>query len=104
MFCQYCGKKIDDDSKFCIYCGKNTNEDDILTYDFTSGQKGTNNKEGNLFWWALLYFFIFPCGLIAFFKYKGKKPKRSKLGLIMAWIAIIVILVVSLATFILLSL
>ena len=22
MFCVYCGKTIDDDSKFCVYCGK----------------------------------------------------------------------------------
>ena len=23
VFCKYCGKKIDEDSKFCKYCGKN---------------------------------------------------------------------------------
>ncbi len=103
MFCQYCGKKIDDDSKFCIYCGKNTNEDDILTYDFTNGQKGTDNKETHLFWWSLLYFLFFPIGIIAFFKYKGKKPKRSKLGLIMAWFSIITIGISGIVAFILLS-
>ena len=92
MYCPHCGKKIDDDSKFCTFCGKNTNDDDILTYDYTSGsEKGTSNVSKHLFWWGLLYFLIFPTGIVAFFKYKGKNSKRSKLGLIMAWIAIIVI-------------
>lgn len=26
MFCEYCGKQIDDDAKFCEFCGKTTDE------------------------------------------------------------------------------
>ncbi|MGN0639844.1 MAG: zinc-ribbon domain-containing protein [Oscillospiraceae bacterium] len=27
MFCEYCGKQIDDNAKFCEFCGKTTEED-----------------------------------------------------------------------------
>lgn len=30
MFCQYCGKKIPDNSLFCQYCGKAIKKDNIL--------------------------------------------------------------------------
>lgn len=102
MYCQHCGKLIDNDSKYCIHCGKPTNDDEILTYDYTNGSEtGVNNVEKHLFWWGLLYFFIFPLGLIAFFKYRGKKKKRSKLGLIMAWCGLIFYSLIILALFIL---
>ena len=26
MYCTYCGKELDNDSKFCSYCGKSVNE------------------------------------------------------------------------------
>ncbi len=35
MFCGYCGKQIDDDSKFCIYCGQKT-----IKYQETSSEAG----------------------------------------------------------------
>lgn len=26
MYCEYCGKKIEDNSKYCLYCGSRVNE------------------------------------------------------------------------------
>ena len=26
MYCEYCGKKIEDNSKYCLYCGSKVNE------------------------------------------------------------------------------
>ena len=26
MYCTYCGKQLDENSKFCCYCGKEVNE------------------------------------------------------------------------------
>lgn len=31
MFCENCGKQIDDDAKFCEYCGANINDDTTST-------------------------------------------------------------------------
>ena len=31
MFCENCGKHIDDDAKFCEYCGANINDDTTST-------------------------------------------------------------------------
>lgn len=31
MYCKYCGKKIDEDSRFCNFCGKKTGESTLIS-------------------------------------------------------------------------
>jgi len=44
MFCQKCGKKIDDDSEFCVYCGSKLKME-IKNVDSDSFSKGFNEKD-----------------------------------------------------------
>ena len=30
MYCKYCGRIIDDDSKYCVNCGNNMNNDNSI--------------------------------------------------------------------------
>ena len=34
IYCKYCGKRIEADSKFCVYCGKQLNQDVFVLKDF----------------------------------------------------------------------
>ena len=68
MYCKYCGKNIDDDSKFCSNCGNSVileNED---------GQVSDKPSKG----FAVLGFFIPIIGLILYLVYERKQPKRAK--------------------------
>ena len=66
MYCKYCGKVIDDDSKFCTDCGNNV-----------SGEMGDAvDKPSKAF--AVLGFFLPLVGLILYAIYERKQPKRAK--------------------------
>ena len=68
MYCKYCGKIIDDDSKYCVNCGNNMNNDNSGTVPVDAPSKG----------FAVLGFFIPIIGLILYLVYESKQPKRAK--------------------------
>ena len=68
MYCKYCGKIIDDDSKYCVNCGNNMNNDNGGTMSVDAPSKG----------FAILGFFIPIIGLILYLVYERKQPKRAK--------------------------
>lgn len=59
MYCRFCGKKIEDDSRFCKYCGKNlktkskaSNSSSTHSYSYSSNSnerngtyRGTDGKQ-----------------------------------------------------------
>lgn len=103
MFCIHCGKEIDDDSLFCPICGKNQNYQDVLTYDFTNkGKKGFQEKERLLFLWWIIYFIVFPYGIIDFFIKRKKRPRRAICAISASLSMIILLLIASLTTLIIL--
>lgn len=68
MYCKYCGKIIDDDSKFCSNCGNSVNLENKV------GQLSDKSSKG----FAILGFFIPIIGLILYLVYEHKQPKRAK--------------------------
>jgi len=68
MYCKYCGRIIDDDSKYCVNCGNNMNNDNSGTVPVDAPSKG----------FAVLGFFIPIIGLILYLVYESKQPKRAK--------------------------
>lgn len=68
MYCKYCGRIIDDDSKYCVNCGNNMNNDNGGTIFADAPSKG----------FAILGFFIPIIGLILYLIYERKQPKRAK--------------------------
>lgn len=68
MYCKYCGRIIDDDSKYCVNCGNNMNNDNGGTVSADAPSKG----------FAILGFFIPIIGLILYLVYERKQPKRAK--------------------------
>ena len=71
MYCKYCGRIIDDDSKFCVNCGNNMNNDNGGTISEDAPSKG----------FAILGFFIPIIGLILYLAYERKQPQRAKSAL-----------------------
>ena len=68
MYCKYCGRIIDDDSKYCVYCGNNMKNDNSGTVPDDAPSKG----------FAILGFFVPIIGLILYLIYERKQPKRAK--------------------------
>ena len=68
MYCKYCGRIIDDDSKYCVNCGNNVNNDNGGTISEDAPCKG----------FAILGFFIPIIGLILYLVYERKQPQRAK--------------------------
>ena len=68
MYCKYCGRIIDDDSKFCVNCGNNMKNDNSGTVYDDAPSKG----------FAILGFFVPIIGLILYLIYERKQPKRAK--------------------------
>lgn len=60
MYCNNCGKFIEDDSLFCKYCGENVNADD--KEDDTV--KTLNNKQPSMRWFKFLVKYLMPIWLI----------------------------------------
>ena len=44
MYCKYCGKEIDDNSKFCQYCGKSLGSNTINYYESIKTIISSNKK------------------------------------------------------------
>ena len=68
MYCKYCGRIIDDDSKYCVNCGNNMNNDNSGIVSGDEPSKG----------FAILGFFIPIIGLILYLIYERKQPKKAK--------------------------
>ena len=68
MYCKYCGRIIDDDSKYCVNCGNNMQNDNSGTVSDDAPSKG----------FAILGFFVPIIGLILYLIYERKQPKRAK--------------------------
>lgn len=76
MFCQKCGKEINDKFVLCPYCGEsvgNNNQD----YNFNQSSTVQSNDTGG-FGWSVLGFFFPIVGLILFLVWKSTKPKSAK--------------------------
>lgn len=67
MYCKYCGKVLDEDSKFCANCGGNVNND-----------SGSTSADSPSKAFAVLGFFLPLVGLILYAIYERKQPKRAK--------------------------
>lgn len=61
MFCKYCGKQIDDDSKFCKECGKNLSSDIHNNTNVSISSIKPYFIPISIFviWYALTFVFIF---------------------------------------------
>ena len=90
MNCKWCGKKIDQNSKFCPNCGKEILEDS--SSNINQGEPSTEPKVVNSFnqeginsveektnvWLVILSYFVPIAGLIIFLVKKDKEPKTAK--------------------------
>ena len=96
MYCKYCGRIIDDDSKYCVNCGNNMNNDNGGTISEDAPSKG----------FAILGFFIPIIGLILYLVYERKQPKRAKSagkGALIGFITKIVVYIVIVILYIILA-
>lgn len=66
MYCKYCGKPVPDGAEYCLSCGK-----------YLNGSDGAKNDSSS-FGFALLGFLLPLIGLILYFVYDDKRPKRAK--------------------------
>jgi len=102
MYCNQCGRRLDEGSQFCAGCGKPVESTgaavqpaNVTTY-FGSEQQsnqgstiGTyfdnapvaNKSEGNVFWWGVLSLFVPIVGIILYIQWKQIYPKRAKVCL-----------------------
>lgn len=70
MYCNHCGKLIDDNSAFCTYCGKQIEN--------TQNAQNVENKDNFDVVFSILSFLIPLAGLILFLCYENSNPKRAK--------------------------
>ena len=68
MYCKNCGRIVDANSSYCSHCG--TRLDNTACANIS--------EDNSSFGFAILGFFIPIVGLILFFIYEGKQPKRAK--------------------------
>ena len=62
MYCKYCGKQIDDDSKFCKECGKNLSNDmsnSANSFSISSIKPYFIPISIIIIWYALTFVFVF---------------------------------------------
>ena len=85
MYCNNCGRPVDDNSTYCSNCGARLNPMHEQSYI----------EDKPCFGFALLGFFIPLIGLILFLIYEGKKPKRAKSAGIGALIGFITEIILS---------
>lgn len=69
MYCQNCGKQLDDKAAVCINCGK---------YVEGSVDNPVVDADSPSFLVALLCFFVPVLGLILYVVYKNSHPKRAR--------------------------
>lgn len=95
MFCKWCGKEVDSNSKFCPNCGKeilNSQSASSLNQEVNSSDE--KNKKANI-WLAILSFFIPLAGLIIFIIKKDKEPKTAKASGICAIVGLLLNIIIS---------
>ena len=93
MYCKYCGKSIDDDSKYCVNCGNNMNNNFGGTISGDAPSKA----------FAILGFFVPIVGLILYAIFETKQPQRAKSagkGALIGFITKVVICIVSVILYI----
>lgn len=66
MYCRYCGKPVPEGADYCLNCGK-----------YLNGSEGVKNDSSS-FGFALLGFLFPLIGLILYFVYDDKRPKRAR--------------------------
>ena len=66
MYCKYCGKPVPEGAVYCLSCGK-----------YLNGSE-PNENDSSSFGFALLGFLFPLIGLILYFVYDDKRPKRAK--------------------------
>jgi uncharacterized membrane protein YvbJ len=77
-----------DDAKFCPACGKPAQQQQtplnqstsINTY-FENAPTAKPGDEGSAFWWGVLCFVVPVIGIILYFNWREKYPKRAKVCL-----------------------
>ena len=87
MYCKYCGKLIDDDSKFCKECGKNlVNDTSNSSHSFSISNIKTFIIPISIIviWYALTFVFIFG---VFDYAYENESPIGM---LVLLWITPIV--------------
>ncbi len=88
MYCTNCGKEIHDEAKICIHCGVLVDDGQGLVTLSQSGTVVDNAapvipQEDKFNWGFFVLGFLIPIvGLILFFIYSGRMPKKAKGGLI----------------------
>lgn len=82
MYCNYCGKEIDDNAVKCPYCGGDTKN----THNNDNGTPCVSDNGG--IGWGLLGCCIPLAGLILFLVWKDTKPKTAKAAGIGALISV----------------
>lgn len=93
MYCEKCGSKNDENSKFCVNCGSELSN---FSYSSSNAQNvETEEKEGSKFGWGVLGFFIPIVGLVLFLTWKKDRPKSSKAAGLGALISVILNLVLT---------
>ena len=80
MYCIYCGKEIDDDSKFCPHCGKfvGKNEPGGAPYSYGGNAYRAPVDDANI-GWGVLCFFLPLVGLILYLVWKDEYPNRARM-------------------------
>lgn len=74
MFCQYCGKQINDDAVYCQYCGRMQQRGSQWQGGYSAP---TANQDAASVGFNVLSFFFPIVGLILFCVWHGNYPKRS---------------------------
>lgn len=123
MNCKWCGKEVDQNSKFCPNCGReilgdnvnniNQNVSDInpeeklgnLTQeDQNLNQERINNVEEKVnVWLAILSYFVPIAGLIIFLVKKDKEPKTAKASGICALVSFLINMILIVVIFLFMS-
>ena len=83
MFCKYCGKEIEDNSRFCAYCGQQ--QDIVSAPDPDALEKKNNSLSGEILKWGIMSlafaqsFWLAFLGIVFYTKMKKKAAEYVKL-------------------------
>lgn len=90
MYCEKCGSKNSESSKFCVNCGS-----ELSNFTNSSSNEQSIEIEESKFGWGVLGFFFPIIGLVLFLTWKKDRPKSSKAAGIGALISVILNLVLT---------
>ena len=78
MFCENCGKQIDDDAKFCEYCGANINDDTTSTDKVVNTiALSKKSKKKPIIIVVILLFVLIVAGIAAYLTYEQIQIKHG---------------------------